>query len=38
MGLDKSLLIESLKGINYTLSEEQINLLDKFESLVIETN
>ena len=38
MGLDKSLLIESLKGINCSINDEQIALLDKFENLVIETN
>lgn len=38
MGLDKSLLIESLKGINCSLSDEQMALLDKFENLVVETN
>ena len=38
MGLDKSLLIESLKGINCSVNDEQMALLDKFENLVIETN
>lgn len=38
MGLDKSLLVESLKGINFELTDAQFNLLDQFENLVIETN
>ena len=38
MGLDKSLLIESLKGINCSVNDEQMALWDKFENLVIETN
>ena len=38
MGLDKNVLIESLKGINFELNDAQFDLLDKFEKLVIETN
>ena len=38
MGLDKNVLIKSLKDVNFELTDAQFDVLNKFEQLVIETN